>query len=81
MSKCDRPLATFACATCPRTKRHVRISLALFAVTNFCMGMALFMFALCSSSPHHRLHLELLLTNPSGLLDHEHPETHYDTAD
>jgi hypothetical protein len=81
MSKCDRPLAAPACVTYPRTKRHVRISLALFAVTNFCMGVAFFMFLLCSSSPHHRLHLELLFTNPSALFDHEHPGTHYDMAD
>ena len=43
--------------TCPKTKTGVRIYLALFAVTNFCMGMSFFMFLLCSSSEIHRDHL------------------------
>lgn len=45
------------CITCPKAKKQVRFFLGLFAVTNFCTGMAFFMFLLCSSSETHRDHL------------------------
>lgn len=57
------------------------MSLALFGATTFVMGMAFFMFLLCSSSAHHMEHLKMLVTNPALLLEHDHAESHFGAAD
>lgn len=58
MTRCERHPEP-NCVTCPKAKREVRFFLGLFALTNFCMGMAFFMFLLCSSSEVHRNHFAL----------------------
>jgi len=65
--KCD-PLSGQECSSLKAT-RQVRISLALFAATNFLLGMGVFMFFLCSSAPDHVRQLNLLFSNPGQLFD------------
>ena len=72
-------------SVCPvraRERAEVRASLAVFAMTNFMIGMAVFMFTLCSSAPHHVKHLRMLFTDFPALIEHlsEDGESHYDTA-
>lgn len=71
--ECPAPHATYKCISCPRAKREVRASLAMFALANFSVGMAMFMFLFCSSSSTHVEHLKLLFTNPTELFQ---PHTH-----
>jgi len=52
-----------ACPVALGRRAEVRWSLALFAMTNYLLGMATFMFWLCSSSPEHVRHLGLMLTD------------------
>ena len=52
-----------------KVTRQVRISLALFAATNFLLGMGVFMFFVCSSAPDHVRHLSLLFSSPGQLFD------------
>ena len=71
-----------ACPARGRERAEVRASLAIFAMTNFMIGMTVFMFTLCSSAPHHVKHLRLLFTDFSALVEHlsKGGESHYDTA-
>jgi len=65
-------------------RTEVRVSLAVFAMTNFLIGMAVFMFTMCSSAPHHIQHLRLLFTDFPALIEHFHENeaenTHSRTA-
>ncbi len=74
---------TTKCPVCPKNRAEVRISLAAFAMTNFLLGMATFMFVLCSSAPEHVLHLQLLLTDYPELMMHlsDHRDLPNGTAD
>lgn len=72
-------------SVCParaRGRAEVRVSLAIFAMTNFMIGMAVFMFTLCSSAPHHVKHLRMLFADFPALIEHlsEGEESHHDTA-
>ena len=64
---CENELA---CPHRSRARNEVRISLALFAMTNFTIGMMVFMFTLCSSAPEHVKHLSMLFTDFPGLVEH-----------
>jgi len=70
------------CPARARDRAEVRASLAVFAVTNFMIGMTVFMFTLCSSAPHHIKHLRMLFTDFPALVEHlsEGGKSHYDTA-
>jgi hypothetical protein len=57
---------------CPKAKREIRLSLSMFALANFSMGMAVFMFVFCSSAPKHAEHIGLLFTDPARLFSGEH---------
>lgn len=49
--------------TYKKKRMKVRGALAVFALTNFLLGMGTFMFIFCSSSPKHIRNLHSLLTN------------------
>ena len=55
--------------TCDKKcKRNVRVQLSLFAAINYMLGMATFMFFLCSNSPSHMKQLNNLLMDPVSFI-------------
>lgn len=81
MSKpCKNPKA---CPVALGRRAEVRWSLALLAMTSHLLGMATFMFFLCSSSPEHSRHLRLIFTNLPAFIEEmrgSNENTHKHTA-
>ena len=67
--------------TCDKKcKRNVRVQLSLFAAINYMLGMATFMFLLCSNSPSHMKHLNDLLMDPLSFVTSATEVDHDDHA-
>ena len=61
---------------CPKKyRRQVRLQLAMFAAANFCLGLATFMFFICSNSPEHLKALNQFASDPIAfILGHDHSQ-------
>lgn len=62
-----------------KCRRDIRIQLACFATANYLLGLATFMFFLCSNSPTHMNNLGEFVRNPIGFVSGTtfEPEPHH----